>query len=439
MSQYLGAAWLRLSVRSGWKPTLAVEKDTILDWVHGALKNKQITTVQALAFLSANVLLHPNSLGDEDYYIHRTIMLYNANSIEQVCKSDSIKAGSPTHYELMRIFFSQNKSQNERMQAIKSNRYTADIVEGSSASWLGLSLGSQYAISKGELRRLPQLTSRHLKSQRPEVLADGTVKETYALLDIEKFYPILLKQRKNGHMTESQCALFLCFILHGLEGRANGESYIDHPMAVAQMVRKFGPQVLKDRKDLIWRATLAALLHDVGEQTNFKVDKHLKGLLSADTVKDVNALHLKTWEEDGIQKKEPYFDYIQRIATSPVTAFVKLCDITHNTDGHSKTILKQDYVYRLAAAYLRASIERPEEVRGVSVKDWAVQQGICETAKDFERIENIAKKDVTEDGVGIRFKLERPVDEKYLAEIRLPQYANPRGKEGVHFQFRADV
>lgn len=439
ISHYLSGTWLRLSVRAGLKPTLAVEKDTILDWVHGALAAKQITTVQALAFLSANVLLHPNSLGDEDDYINRAILLYNAKNIEQVCQADSIQMGSPAHYELLNIAAASNKPQSEKMQAIKAKRYTADIVQGSSASWLGLSLSSQYAISQGELNRLPQSTSRNVKSRRQEVLEDGTVKETYALLDIEKFYPILLSQRKNGHMTESQCALFLCFILHGLEGRANGESYIDHPMAVAQMVRKFGPQILQDRKDYLWRATLAALNHDVGEQTNFKVDRHLKGLLSTDTVADVNALHLKAWDENGVEQKEPYFDYIQRIAASPVTALVKLCDIAHNTDGHIKTRLKQDYVYRLAAGYLRAAIERPEEVHGRSVKEWAVTQGVCETAKDFERIENIAKKDVKEDGFGIRFKLTQPVDERYLAEIRLPKNANPRGKEGIHLQFRADV
>ena len=133
------------------------------------------------------------------------------------------------------------------------------------------------------------------------------------------------------------------------------------------MVQKFGPTILKDEKR-IWQATIAALLHDIGEKSNFDVTRDLKGLLSDPIADTVIALH----KADD----QSYFGYIEHIAENPLAAFVKLCDIVHNSsDAGGKPSAKQRFVYPLAAAYLKFKLCNPEQAKGIPIRDFALAEG----------------------------------------------------------------
>lgn len=432
----LMAIWQRASIDTGMKSNLGIPKDIILGWLSDSLQAGYIEKDQALAILSANTLKHKDSGFDQYDYLKRALKLYNARTLDDVCDAEDIEKGSLEYGDIQYIFTHTQGNNTRRMQAVRMHRYKLDITNGSRGNVVGRVIGTHTPITLEELNALPERGPKPEKKRRPEELANGRVSETTSLRDMKEFVPMMQKMRGRWRMTEAQCAWLLCFFLHGFEERGGGsESYVTHPVAVASLVQKYGNKILKD-PHLVWRATLAALLHDVGEHTNFKLNEDLPGLLSKEVVQEVQDLHKGN--------DEKYFDYIRRIARNPVTALVKLCDIAHNTDGHAKTKLKQDFVYRLAAAYLRAAIEQsPDVVRPdgemKTVRDFALDTGICSSEEAFRRIENIANKSSPDEkGEGINFKLTTIVNEDYLANLNpdktAPPYAHPHRDPSISLQ-----
>ncbi len=92
-----------------------------------------------------------------------------------------------------------------------------------------------------------------------------------------------------------------------------GRPYIDHPRAVAASVAHLGDH-----------AVMAALLHDVVEDTDITLDQ-LRQLGYPDEV--VNAVNAVT-KRDG----ETYMDLIRRAAADPLGRVIKLADNAHNSD-----------------------------------------------------------------------------------------------------------
>ncbi|MBO4298624.1 MAG: GTP pyrophosphokinase, partial [Clostridia bacterium] len=70
--------------------------------------------------------------------------------------------------------------------------------------------------------------------------------------------------------------------------------------------------------------TVAALLHDVAEDTAVTLDE-LRGMGFGDDVCD--ALALLTHDE-----RVPYMDYVAAIRRNPIARAVKLADLKHNSD-----------------------------------------------------------------------------------------------------------
>ena len=69
---------------------------------------------------------------------------------------------------------------------------------------------------------------------------------------------------------------------------------------------------------------LAALLHDVAEDSDCTIEDLKKEGFSADTIE---ALRLLTHE-----KSVPYMDYIAALKGNPIARKVKLADLAHNSD-----------------------------------------------------------------------------------------------------------
>lgn len=89
-----------------------------------------------------------------------------------------------------------------------------------------------------------------------------------------------------------------------------GKPYINHPIAVASMV--------KSEKE-----KTVAYLHDVVEDTNVPIEKIYE--LFGETVGDAVALLTH-------DKNEPYMDYVKRVKANPVARAVKMADLTNNMD-----------------------------------------------------------------------------------------------------------
>lgn len=90
-----------------------------------------------------------------------------------------------------------------------------------------------------------------------------------------------------------------------------GFPYILHPILVAE----------KQTDEV---TTIAALLHDVCEDSDITVSDLYEFGIPAEAVEAVKALTHK--------KGEPYADYIQRVKKNPIARAVKLADLEMNMD-----------------------------------------------------------------------------------------------------------
>ena len=110
---------------------------------------------------------------------------------------------------------------------------------------------------------------------------------------------------------QTKKALKLCFKAHKRQKDKSGMPYVFHPFHLAEQMETE-------------QTTVAALLHDVIEDTKYTF-RHLEKMgFSADVIE---ALKLLT-HNDGSE----YMDYIKRIKQNPIARAVKLADLSHNSD-----------------------------------------------------------------------------------------------------------
>ena len=106
-------------------------------------------------------------------------------------------------------------------------------------------------------------------------------------------------------------ALRLMFEAHKDQTDKSGLPYVFHPFHLAEQMTSEA-------------ATVAALLHDVAEDTDITLED-LRAMGFGDEVCD--ALALLTHRE-GV----PYMDYVAAIRPNPIARAVKLADLMHNSD-----------------------------------------------------------------------------------------------------------
>lgn len=106
-------------------------------------------------------------------------------------------------------------------------------------------------------------------------------------------------------------ALKLCFDAHRDQVDKSGMPYVFHPFHLAEQMTD---------ED----TTVAALLHDVVEDTDYTLDD-LRAAGFPPQV--VEALALLTHDE-----AVPYLDYVDAIKADPIARAVKLADLRHNSD-----------------------------------------------------------------------------------------------------------
>ena len=106
-------------------------------------------------------------------------------------------------------------------------------------------------------------------------------------------------------------ALKLCFTVHKDQVDKSGLPYVFHPFHLAEQ--------MEDEP-----TTVAALLHDVVEDSDYTLDD-LRKLGFPEVVLD--ALALLTHDDDT-----PYLVYVARLKNNPIARSVKLADLRHNSD-----------------------------------------------------------------------------------------------------------
>ena len=113
------------------------------------------------------------------------------------------------------------------------------------------------------------------------------------------------------YTAKTKAALKLCFEAHKNQTDKSGMPYVFHPIYLAEQ--------MKDEE-----TTIAALLHDVVEDTDYTIaDLEQMGFSSA----VLDALKLLT-HNDGT----PYMEYVAKIKDNPIAKAVKLADLEHNSD-----------------------------------------------------------------------------------------------------------
>ena len=131
-------------------------------------------------------------------------------------------------------------------------------------------------------------------------------------------------------------AMKLCFEAHKDQVDKSGMPYVFHPFHVAEQMT-----------DEV--TTIVALLHDVVEDTDYKLDDIAAMGFGQDVV---DALALMTHD-----KSVEYLDYVARLKSNRIAREVKLADLKHNSDVSrlprvSRTDLERLGKYKKAIALL---------------------------------------------------------------------------------------
>lgn len=106
-------------------------------------------------------------------------------------------------------------------------------------------------------------------------------------------------------------ALKLCFAAHKDQVDKSGLPYVFHPFHLAEQMQDEA-------------TTIAALLHDVVEDSHFTMDD----LERYGFLRDI----LEALELLSHDKSIPYLDYVMALKPNPIARAVKLADLEHNSD-----------------------------------------------------------------------------------------------------------
>lgn len=118
-----------------------------------------------------------------------------------------------------------------------------------------------------------------------------------------------------------------------------GVPYIMHCLHVMRGVKHLGEE-----------AMIAAVLHDLIEDTKWTAEKLIAEGFNEHTVVIISLLTHR--------KGEPYMDYVKRVSVNHIARAIKMCDLRHNSDIHRMKGLEEKDIERLikyhkAYAFLR--------------------------------------------------------------------------------------
>lgn len=148
-------------------------------------------------------------------------------------------------------------------------------------------------------------------------------------------------------------ATMIAYAAHDGQKDKSGLPYIFHPWHLAESMTDEA-------------STIAALLHDVAEDTDVTLADLAREGFSEEVME---ALRLLTHD-----KAVPYMDYVRALAHNPIARKVKLADLAHNSDTTRLDILppgaeQKLALYREATAYLFALEQAARKPEGGLVEN----------------------------------------------------------------------
>ena len=136
------------------------------------------------------------------------------------------------------------------------------------------------------------------------------------------------------YTSQTKKAITLCFNAHKDQLDKSGLPYVFHPFHLAEQ--------MTDEK-----TTVAALLHDVVEDTDYTFEDLEEMGFDSDVI---DALRLLTHSDDT-----PYMEYVAEIKHNPIARAVKLADLAHNSDlTRLEPEQIDEYAQRRQEKYLKA-------------------------------------------------------------------------------------
>lgn len=112
-------------------------------------------------------------------------------------------------------------------------------------------------------------------------------------------------------MVAVKLAKIVAYLAHSGQVDKGGHPYIEHPLAVADLVSSPVAKVV-------------ALLHDVVEDTTISLDDLRAVGFSDEIIRAVDCITRREGESRP--------DYLSRVASNPISTAVKIADLTHNSD-----------------------------------------------------------------------------------------------------------
>jgi GTP diphosphokinase / guanosine-3',5'-bis(diphosphate) 3'-diphosphatase len=131
---------------------------------------------------------------------------------------------------------------------------------------------------------------------------------------------------------------------HAGQKRRDGKDYITHPIAVAEIaVKQFLDIHGFDESDRLV-IYLAAIAHDLAEDTSIKEREYVNELLEIGLDKDLSSLLYMTLLLLNKKSYKSYLDYILAIKENIWAIEIKLADLTHNLSDLKNGSQKDKYM-----------------------------------------------------------------------------------------------
>lgn len=346
---------LKFMIAVGALGDFAVRKDK---WLKRGRVQVALGNLDPLHFAmmtSALVSRHQHSDQDRKRYLDGAIELALAGNISQVFLANPVPRKSPEYTRIYEAFLVGG------LTGAKIESFLVDIEKG-----------TEGRISRKEMYDVFELyNTRKPKVDPARNGALNRSKDSKHAFEHTVLLPIIKELVSQSVLSEEQVTLLLSLNFHAKETRrSNNGPAVMHPFSVYKVVSAHAVEFGFKPKD-VRLMKLASLIHDIGEKTKFVMAEHLNDITSRELRDLANLVH----KEDH----EHYFeDYIgKKCRFSKMAAFIKLCDIWHNSldaenDGLS---FKQAYTYRIAANYLRYVIGCKNTP--MSVDDFVESRGIC--------------------------------------------------------------
>jgi len=150
---------------------------------------------------------------------------------------------------------------------------------------------------------------------------------------------------------------------HKGQVRRSGEPYIEHPVAVANIIKQYYP----GERLLCTAALLHDALEDAIDNGNYKDEEELVDAIRgsyADSGEGQKVLSIVYALTHG--ESTPYLEYVLALASNPGALKVKLADMLHNLSSSPSP--KQVIKYGGAIAALRNAFGAPPP--GISAEHW---------------------------------------------------------------------